>query len=127
MTGCVQSQNVVCKHVEASDTYYLDLTPLLGTGETVSSVTSVTPSDSTVTDASAAVLSAQTTITSYERDADGNTTTRTYIIAANKGVLFTLSGGTPGGGCVTVTVVFLKSSGKTDAVDCLLEIEGVDV
>ena len=127
MTGCVESINCLCKHVEASDTYYVDLEPLLGAGETVSSVTSVTCSDSNVTDASNAVIATQTTITSYERDEAGNTTTRTYVIAANKGVSFTLSGGTPGGGRKTVTVVFVKSTGKTDAVDCLIEIEGVDV
>lgn len=125
--SCVQTINTICKHVEASDTYYVDLEPLLGTSETVSSVTSVTPVDSTLTAASAGVLSSQTTVTNYSRDLDGNTTTTTYVIAANKGVSFTLSGGATGAGCSVITVIFVKSSGKTDAVDCLIEIEGVDV
>ena len=127
MIGCVQSQNIVCKHVESNDTYYVDLQPLLGTSETVSSITSVTCSDTMLTAASSAVLTVATTITRYERDESGNTTTITYVIAANKGCSFTLTGGTTGGGCSTVTVKFVKSTGKTDAVDCLIEVHGVDV
>jgi hypothetical protein len=127
MSKCVQSQNVVCKHVEASDTYYLDLAPMLGTAETVSSITSVTPADATLTAAAATVLSQATTITTTARDEQGNTTTGTYVIAANKGASFTLSGGSTGAGCSVVTVVFVKSTGKTDAVDCLIEVHGVDV
>ena len=127
MSGCVQTLNTICKHVESNDTYYVDLQPLLGTAETVSSITSVTPSDSTLTAASATVLSASTTITRYERDSLGNTTTVTYVIVANKGCSFTLSGGATGAGCSTVTVKFLKSTGKSDAVDCLVEVHGVDV
>lgn len=127
MSGCVQTINTICKHVESNDTYYVDLEPLLGTGETVSSITSVTPSDSTLTAASAAVLSVATTITQYSRDTAGNTTATTYVIAANKGVSFTLTGGATGAGCSTVTVKIVKSTGKADAVDCLIEVHGVDV
>jgi len=127
MSGCVQSINTICKHVESNDTYYVDFEPLLGTSETVASITSVTPVDTTLTAASAAVLSSQTTITRYERDEQGNTTTTTYVIAANKGCSFTLTGGATGAGCSVVTVKFLKSTGKTDAVDCLIEVHGVDV
>ena len=127
MTGCVRSINVICKHVESDDTYYVDLEPLLGTGETVSSITSVTPSDATLTAASVVVLSIDTTITNVSRDTAGNTTTTTYVIAANKGAAFTLTGGAVGMGVSTVTVKFIKSSGKTDAVDCLVHVRGVDV
>lgn len=127
MSGCVQSLNIVCKHIESNDTYYVDLQPRLGTGETVSSITSVTPADALLIAASEAVLTSQTTITSYDRDVAGNTTTTTYVIVANKGCSFTLSGGTTGGGCSTVTVKFVKSTGKSDAVDCLVEVHGVDV
>ena len=127
MSGCVRSINVICKHVEASDTYYVDLEPLLGTGETVSSITSVTPSDATLTAAASAVISVATTVTQVSRDTAGNTTTSTYVIAANKGASFTLAGGTVGRGVGTVTVKFLKSSGKTDAVDCLVHVRGVDL
>lgn len=127
MTGCVESINTVCKHVESNDTYYVDLQPVLGTNETVSSITSVTCSDSALTAASSAVLGTATTITRYERDLEGNTITTTYVIAANKGCSFTLTGGTTGGGQSTVTVKFVKSTGKTDAVDCLVAVYGVDV
>ena len=119
--GCVR------KHIESNDTYYVDLAPKLGTAETVSSVTSVTCSDSALTAANATVLSSNTTITTTERDEDGNTTTRTYIIAANKGVSFTLSGGTVGAGCSTITVKFVKSTGKTDAEDLHVVVYGQDV
>lgn len=119
--GCVR------KHVESNDTYYVDLAPKLGTGETVSSVTSVTCSDVALTAANAAVLSTATTITTTERDEDGNTTTRTYIIAANKGVSFTLTGGTVGSGCSTITVKFVKSTGKTDAEGLHVLVYGEDV
>lgn len=119
--GCVR------KHVESNDTYYVDLTPKLGTGETVSSVTSVTCSDAALTAANATVLSTATTITTTERDEDGNTTTRTYVIAANKGVSFTLTGGTVGSGCSTITVKFVKSTGKTDAEGLHVLVYGEDV
>ena len=127
MSGCVQTINTICKHVESNDTYYVDLQPLLGTSETVSSITSVTPVDTTMTAASSTVLSSQTTITRYERDDTGNTTTITYVIAANKGCSFTLTGGATGAGCSVITVKFVKSTGKADAVDCLVEVHGVDV
>ena len=58
MSDCVQSINVICKHVESNDTYYVDLAPRLGTSETVSSITSVTPSDANMTAASATVTPA---------------------------------------------------------------------
>lgn len=119
--GCVR------KHVESNDTYYVDLAPKLGTGEAVSSVTSVTCSDAALTAANATVLTTATTITTTERDEDGNTTTRTYVIAANKGVSFTLSGGTVGAGCSTITVKFVKSTGKTDAEDVHVVVYGQDV
>lgn len=127
MSDCVQSINVICKHVESNDTYYVDLAPRLGTSETVSSITSVTPSDASMTAASATMLSVATTITQTSRDEQGNTTTTTYVIAANKGASFTLTGGSTGAGCSTVTVKFVKSTGKSDAVDCLVEVHGVDV
>ena len=117
----------VRKHVESNDTYYVDLAPKLGTGETVSSVTSVTCSDAALTAANATVLTTATTITTTERDEEGNTTTRTYTIAANKGVSFTLSGGTVGAGCSTITVKFVKSTGKTDAEDVHVVVYGQDV
>jgi hypothetical protein len=127
MAECVQSINVICKHVESNDTYYVDLAPRLGTGETVSSITSVTPSDANMTAASATVLTGATTVTTTTRDEAGNTTTGTYVIAANKGASFTLTGGSTGAGCSTVTVKFVKSTGKADAVDCRVEVHGVDV
>ena len=115
------------KHIESNDTYYIDLAPKLGTSETVSSVTSITCSDAALVAANATVLTVATTITTTERDSDGNTTTKTYVIAANKGISFTLTGGTVGNGCSTITVKFAKSTGKVDAEDVHILIHGVDV
>jgi len=120
-TACVK------KHIESDDTYYVDLAPKLGTSETVSTVVSVTCTDAALTAGNATVLSQATTITTTERDADGNTTTQTYVIAANKGVSFTLSGGTVGAGCSTITVKFTKSTGKSDAEDVHVLVYGEDV
>jgi len=120
-TACVR------KHIESDDTYYVDLAPKLGTSETVSTVVSVTCTDAALTAGNATVLSQATTITTTERDSDGNTTTQTYVIAANKGVSFTLTGGTVGAGCSTITVKFTKSTGKSDAEDVHVLVYGEDV
>ena len=127
MSGCVQTINTICKHVEDTETFYADFAPLLGTGETLVSVTSVTPTDPTLTASSPAVLSVATTDTRTTRDADGNTTTTTYVIAANKGVSVVLAGGATGAGCSIVTIKAVKSTGKTATLDCLVEVHGVDV
>tara|TARA_R110000868_G_scaffold264926_1_gene523584 strand:+ start:351 stop:734 length:384 start_codon:yes stop_codon:yes gene_type:complete len=127
MSGNVQSINIISKHVEDTETYYADFAPLLGTGETLSAVVSVTPSDSTLTASSPAVLSVDTTDTRTVRDADGNTTTLLYVITANKGVSFVLAGGATGAGSSVVTVKATKSTGKTATLDCLITIKGVDV
>lgn len=124
---CAVEYPCLLKHVESNDTYYVDLEPALGTSETVSSITSVTCADSALTAASAAVLTSQTTVTQYTRDYLGNTTTTTYVIAANKGASFTLTGGTVGAGCSVITVKFAKSTGKSDAVDLHVTIYGQDV
>ena len=127
MTCAAPGTPCLRKHIESNDTYYIDLAPKLGTSETVSSVASITCSDAALTAANATVLTVATTITTTERDADGNTTAKTYVIAANKGISFTLTGGTVGNGCSTITVKFAKSTGKTDAEDVHILIHGVDV
>ena len=127
MSKCVQSQNIVCKHVEDTRTFYADFAPLLGTGETLSSVTSVTPTDTTLIASSPAVLTVATTDTTTSRDADGNTTITTYVIAANKGVSFQLAGGATGAGCSVITVKAATSTGETATLDCLIEVHGVSV
>lgn len=124
---CTIEYPCLLKHIESNDLYYVDLQPALGTDETVSSITSVTCADSGLTAGSAAVLSGATTVTRYERDSEGNTTTITYMIAANKGCSFTLSGGTVGNGCSVITVKFVKSTGKTDAVALKVTVWGEDV
>ena len=115
------------KHIESNDTYWVDLAPALSNDETVSTIASVTCSDANLTAGAAAILSTATTITRTRRDDDGNTTSKSYVIAANKGVSFTLSGGTVGAGCTAITIKFTKSTGKTDAVQVLVSVYGEDV
>ena len=125
--SCEIDYPCLAKHIESDDVYYIDLAPALGTSETVSSVTSVTCSDSALTAGAAAVLGADTTVTTVSRDDDGNTTTKTYVITQDKGISFTLTGGTVGAGCSWITAKYLKSTGKTDAVDVKVTIYGQDV
>jgi hypothetical protein len=127
MSEGVETENVIIKHVEDTDTFYADFEPALGTGETLSSVVSATPTDSALTLSSAAVLTVATTDTKITRDAAGNTTTVTYVIAANKGISFVLAGGTTGTGLSKITAKCLKSTGKTVTRDILVAIKGVDV
>lgn len=127
MAECVQSINVICKHVESTRTFYVDFAPQLGSGETVSSIVSVTAQDTNLTVSSLAVLTNAYTDTQTIRDEEGNTTTKTYVIAANKGISFKLAGGSTGAGCSIVTAKVLTSSGETPTVDCRVEVHGVDV
>ena len=113
MAANVFAKNKVHKHIQANDTYYVDLGNLLNSGETVSSAT-VASTDTGLTLGTPAVLGGDTTVTDY----DGNSLT----IEANTGISFTLSSGTVG--CWLVTVVMTKSTGGIDAVDCELEIAG---
>ena len=99
MTCAAPETPCLRKHIESNDTYYIDLAPKLGTSETVSSVTSITCSDAALTAANATVLTVATTITTTERDADGNTTTKTYVI-------------TIGGSTYTVTYAGLDATGN---------------
>lgn len=118
----VRSRNTICKHIEASDTFYVDLGPLLEASETVSSVSGVTSDDAALTIANAAVISSNTTV----RDEYGDSLT----IEANTGVQFDLSVGTvttDSDAAALVTVVFVKSTGGIDAVDCQLNVRGRDV
>ena len=85
MSNTVRASEVLSKHTYDSDTYYMDFSQLIGS-RTISTVDSVTASDSNLTIAADAVLASDTTVT----DKDGNSVTLT----ANKAITFTLSGGT---------------------------------
>jgi hypothetical protein len=118
----VEASNVVCKHIEAVETYLVDLGPMLASSETVAAVVSVTSDDPALVISNAAVIGSNTETT----DSDGDLVT----IEANTGVRFDLSGGTLKSDSdfdAIVTVVFKKSSGNTDAIDCRLRVRGRDV
>ena len=119
LTDCIEARNVVCKHVEASDTYYVDLGPILVGSEIISSVTSVTAADAALTVTADAVLTSQTVVT----DEYGQSLT----IEADTGISFALAGGTENNGTSIITVVFVKDSGKTDAIDLVIDVLGTDV
>jgi len=116
---CVEARNVVCKHIEASDTYYVDFGPILEASETISSITSVTAADSALTVAAESVLDENTSV----NDEYGQAIT----IEANTGISFTLTAGTANNGVSVITAVVVKSTGKTDAIDLLVDVLGTDV
>lgn len=116
---CVEARNVVCKHIEASDTYYVDFGPILEASETISSITTVTAADSALTVTAETVLSQNTSV----NDEYGQAIT----IEANTGISFALSGGTANNGVSVITVKIAKSTGKTDAIDLLIDVLGTDV
>jgi hypothetical protein len=119
MIACASARNVVCKHVTAANTYYVDLGPLLETAETVSSITTIDAEDSALTVQNGVVLTVDTTVL----DENGKSLT----IEANTGISFELSGGTPDNGATKVTVEFVMSTGKTEGLDCLIDVQGRDV
>lgn len=109
----VKARNKVCKHIQANDLYYVDLSPLLSSGETVSSATAVA-TDSVLVVGTPAVLAADT-IVQDEHSKD-------VLLLADKAVSINLSAGTVGEWILTVTLT--KSTAKIDAIDCLIEIDG---
>lgn len=111
---CVDSKNIICKHVRSSLTYYVDLTDRLG-DDTVSSVTDLASDDM------ALVLSAEGVI-SVEGDFPGPCGTD-VTIAVGKGIFFTAAAGTTNTR-VTITVEYEKNNGDVDAVQLLMDIYG---
>ncbi len=107
---CCTSEDVLLHYTGESKIYYCDLGEAIK-GRTITSVTSITPSDSALTIASVAVLTADTD----DYDQQGNAIT----IEANTGVRWTMSGGDAGAETdeytSTLVILFATSAGTEQA------------
>ena len=127
MCTTVGTKNCLTKHIEDSRQVYVILNELLEASETVSTIVSITPSDSAITTSSSSIIQVTTTKTFETVAIDGTTSEVTFTFEAGKVVVFTVSGGTSGAGVTYITVKFTTSAGNTLAVDCSLKVSGIDV
>lgn len=115
---CVQSKNVLCKHVRATRTYYVDLDDYLPDDVTIVSVTADT-SDSQLTIEDWSIITEDTVV-------EANANCDEITLRADRAVLVVLSGGeiTDDDEETIVTVNWVQSDGDEDSVDCRLIIAG---
>lgn len=113
--SCTSSKNVICKHVRAEKTFYVDLDNQLPSGVTIESVTA-SSEDEALEITEASVVTETETITSD----DGCVTT----LVADRAVLVRVTGGTPSDDETTVTIEWEQSDGDSDARDLRLIITG---
>ena len=101
--GTMTTTAVLMRHVEDSDTYFVDCEPLLEAGETITAATVAT--DDALTLGAAEVFTVDTDV----RDQDGATKT----IEAGHGVKFAVSGGAASGKPAVIKLTLTKSTGST--------------
>ena len=109
--GCTSSLNVVCKHVRAVKTFYVNL-DFMPVAVTVISATADTADVSLVVDA-VTILDTDTTI-----DANGQ------CLGDDRALLVNLSGGAPSDEEVIVTVNWTQSDGVVDSRECRVLVTG---
>ena len=109
---CVESENVLCKHVRATRTYYADLS-FLPAGVTVVSATA----DS----ADASIIIGSVTVLSTDLIETGCTEP---VLLAGRALLIVLSGGTPSDDEILVTIDWEQSDGDADSRDVRLIVGG---
>lgn len=115
---CYESSNVICKHVRAEITVYVNLNPRLAPNVTVVSATAESV-DETLTISATAVLNSDTVV---EQDSDCGGLT----LLSGKAIRFNIAdGAVPDDDTETIiTVGFVGSDGQQDYVDCRLIIGG---
>lgn len=113
--GCTSSENILCKHVRAQKTYYVNL-DFLPEGVTATSATADT-NDTDLTIVEASVLDADMTIDESQGCAGDQ-------LLAGRAILVQLSGGESDDDEVIVTVCWVQSDGDTDCRDCRLILSG---
>ena len=111
---CARTKNVICKHVEATKTFYLDLNSYLPEGVTVESA-EVSTDDDSLTLSSAEIPGSDYTV---------NSGCPEKVLTAGRYILIQIADGTPDDEETIVTVKWTQSDGDIDAVDCRLEIAG---
>ena len=117
MSGeCHQTENILCKHVRASKTMYVNLDDRLPQGVDLVSATADTD-DADLDIIAVEVVASNTTVQ------DGDCTV--YLVA-NRAILIKLEGGTvtDDDSETIVTVAWVQDDDDTDSIDCRLMIGG---
>ena len=115
-SGCYESENVICKHVRADITVYVNLDARLAAGETIESATAES-ADEDLEITEPVVIETDTVV--EPQSACGGIT-----LKAGRAVSFEISNGTSSDNETIVVVGFLSSDGQHDYVDCRLLIGG---
>lgn len=113
--SCVESENVLCKHVRATKTFYVDLS-FLNAGITAVSVTADT-ADASLTIDGVEVLDADLTVDPSQGCAGSQ-------LYADRAILVILSGGVASEDEVIVTVEWVQSDGDVDSRELRVLVEG---
>jgi len=114
--SCYESENVICKHVRADITVYVNLDSRLASGETVQSATAESADEELVL-GNPSIIEEDTVVESLS--ACGGVT-----LKAGRAIAFSVDSGTPDDDETIVVVGFLSSDGQHDYVDCRLLIGG---
>lgn len=109
-----RTDKVICKHRDASKTYYVSLDEILPIGVTIVSASSSTE-DASLTISVTDIVTEDTTV--------NNGQCGDLTLKADRAVLLGLSGGASSDSEVIVTVQWTQSDGDSDAVDCRLLVE----
>jgi hypothetical protein len=113
--NCVSSLNLLCKHVRATKTFYVDL-GFLNDGITAISATATTE-DASLSIDGVQVLDADLTVDPSQGCAGAQ-------LYANRAILVILSGGVSSDDEVIVTVGWVQSDGDEDSRELRILIEG---
>lgn len=117
---CGQSDNVICKHVLAEKTFYVDLNTL-PIGVTVVSATAQAAEDASLIVEAIEVVQADTTIETATAGCQDT------VLYADRAVLVKLSGGIPTGEETPLVVTWTQSDGDVDSLDCRVLITGSEL
>lgn len=111
---CVSSENVICKHVLAVRTFYVDLS-FMPTGVTAVSATATTTDASLTVDTSEIIASPMTV--------DPSQGCAGFQLDTGRAILVVLSGGVASDTEVIVTVAWVQSDGDEDARSCRVLVD----
>lgn len=114
---CYESSNVICKHIRASKTYYLDLNDRLPLGVTVVSAT-------LDTDATGLIVDATGTVVEVDTVAEENSNCSGKTLYAGRTITFQISSGSVSDEEVIVTARWLQDDGDIDAFGLRLIVGG---
>lgn len=115
--SCYESENVICKHVRAEITVYVNLDSRLAAGETVVSATAESADEELVL-GEPSIINSDTVV--EESSSCGGIT-----LKSGRAISFSIENGTPDDDSETIVVVgFLSSDGQHDFIDCRLIIGG---